>query len=161
MRKIASIFIALLMFFQLLWAENVLSAVDERPTGSALQFGISTYGTLTTFGGAAISYQKFISKNSAIRVGSTIDIDYDFIDGTAEGSGDRPGFIEGDFAASIETDFIATHREGGVSCQHGPSDRSVRPIKNFSAPGKTKIGFTDFQIRFAFESVEIRRCNRS
>lgn len=98
-------------------------AVDERPTGSALQFGVYRLGRLTSFEGATISYQRFLSRNAALRVGLTVQIDYSSTDDSEEGTGELSGRVAGDIeewnnSFSLNCEYLV-YRGSAVSLFYG------------------------------------------
>lgn len=104
-------------------SEPARGAVDERPAGSALQFGIYGYNNLTTFGGTTISYQRFISRNIALRIGSTIELDLDSIDSSGKSTGDLGGKVKTELeewnnSFSLNCEFLV-YRGSALSLFYG------------------------------------------
>lgn len=123
MHKGIRILIASLLALPAFVIKPAWGAVDERPTGGSLQFGIYQYNNLTTFGGTTISYQWFLSKSIAMRIGSTIEIDYNSGDKSGEGTGDYSGHGEGEFedwnnSFSLNCEWLV-YRGSAVSLFYG------------------------------------------
>lgn len=64
------------------------AAVTGRPRGQAIQFGIGGDFTLRDFGGATLSYQRFVSRDAAWRVSVGLYLDYDDVEHSEEFVGD-------------------------------------------------------------------------
>ncbi len=115
--------VACALLFSVLCLLPALSVAGERPAGTALQFGIGSSFSLSDFGGATICYQRFLSKDLALRLGATIELAYDTQEETAEGTGQYDGSSSGaleewDNKASLSCEWLV-YRGSDVSLYFG------------------------------------------
>lgn len=123
MEKISRVTAACLLLFVVQCMQPALGVAGERPAGSALQFGMGNYFNLTRFGGVTMSYQRFLSEDLAWRLGATIELDYNTVEQTADGTGqyegsDSDAFEDWDNRIAISCEWLV-YRGSDVSLYFG------------------------------------------